>query len=61
MSGGGGWLWGTKDYYKENKKTRKGKQGKIPKKPRFEPKSTIIPGKHPVIFKKAVEMKKWGM
>ena len=55
MGGGSGWLFTAKDYQRENKKTRKGKQGKLPKKPRFEPKTKIIPGKHPVIFKKARE------
>jgi len=57
MGGGSGWLFTAKDYQRENKKTRKGKQGKLPKKPRFEPKTKIIPGKHPVIFKKARELK----
>ena len=47
------WIFKASDYYKENKPTRKGKQGKIPKKPRFEPKSKIIPGKHEVVFERA--------
>lgn len=51
------WIFDSSDYYKENRKTRGGKQSKIPKKPRFEPKSKIIPGKHEVTFERASEIK----
>lgn len=50
------WIFDTSDYYKENKKTRKGKQGKISKKPRFEPRNKIIPGKHNVVFERASKL-----
>jgi len=50
------WIFDTSDYYKENKKTRKGKQGKISKKPRFEPRNKIIPGKHDVVFERASKL-----
>jgi len=51
------WIFQSSDYYKENKKTRKVKQSKLPKKPRFEPRSKIISGKHDVFFERASEIK----
>lgn len=51
------WIFDSSDYYKENRKTRSGKQSKLPKKPRFEPRNKIIPGIHRVIFEKASEVK----
>lgn len=50
------WIFKPSDYYKENKKTRKDKQSKIPKKPRFEPRSKIVPGKHNAVFERASKL-----
>lgn len=47
------WIFKSSDYYKENKKTRNGKQSKLPKKPKSERSTKIIPGKHKVVFEKA--------
>lgn len=49
------WLYALERQSKKRKPKRE-KQSKLPKKPRFEPRSKIIPGNHPVIFKKAKEV-----
>lgn len=41
----------------QKKVEKKARQSKLPKQPRFEPRTPIAPGDHPVIFTKASEIK----
>jgi len=54
------WIFKADDYVHTNKKYHKkpkrDKQSILPKAPKVEPPSKIIPGKHEVIFKKAKEL-----
>lgn len=54
------WIFKEDDYVhsskKYNKKPKRDKQSIIPKPPKVEPKSKIIPGKHEAIFKKAKDV-----
>ena len=43
-------------YGQKRESPKRCKQARLPKKPRFEPKSKIIPGNHKVEFKRASEL-----
>ena len=55
------WRFTQADYVhtikKYNRKPKRDKQSIIPKPPKVEPPTKVIPGKHDVIFKKASEIK----
>jgi len=54
------WIFKEADYVhtvkKYNKKPKRDKQSIIPKPPKVEPPTKVIPGTHPAIFKKAKDL-----